>query len=288
MSDANEPVAFEIEPGQSPSLLPYAVAWATGVAFTMVGALAVAALGGLDIMVPHEEGPPKAEMQADLAALQSRYDALQAKSDQQQAANEQMADASNQVLVLQDQVAEKQAEVDKLNQQVAEEQGDKAALRQKLRQKVAELADLKQRLAATVAEKERLQGDLVISQQETADAQAATADATVRAASLESSLASTQWSDFRSQVALDICDRGTHKRVNRCRDEVSAALDAQRGERFKYCVQTQQATPQLRKAENKDSKPPAFSEWVNQGSDFTKNKYYIVFCDPTLPESGGT
>ena len=30
---------------------------------------------------------------------------------------------------------------------------------------------------------------------------------------------------------------------------------------------------------------PHWSEWVDQESNFTKDAWYIVFCDPTLPES---
>ena len=37
----------------------------------------------------------------------------------------------------------------------------------------------------------------------------------------------------------------------------------------------------------KDFELPDWSEWFDEESSFTKQKWYVVYCDPTLPEAKG-
>ena len=57
-------------------------------------------------------------------------------------------------------------------------------------------------------------------------------------------------------------------------------------ERFQTCVDTYQAVPVLRQREKKDEELPAFAEDLPDDNKFTKKGWYIIFCDPTLPEAG--
>ena len=83
-----------------------------------------------------------------------------------------------------------------------------------------------------------------------------------------------------------ICDSGSKRRHVKCWEAVQESLNASVRTQFETCVNTYQAVPVLQKNPKffpKDSDLPPFSSWLNKKSKFTK-KWYIVYCDPTLPE----
>ena len=55
-------------------------------------------------------------------------------------------------------------------------------------------------------------------------------------------------------------------------------------EKFKTCVDTYQAVPVLKRLEKKEQLPP-YAEQLPEDNKFTDNGWYILFCDPTLPEA---
>ena len=86
---------------------------------------------------------------------------------------------------------------------------------------------------------------------------------------------------------LNVCEKGNRKRMETCRSEVQAALDSKRAARFKQCVGSKQAQPRLVRVDDKEKNPelPRWSEWLAEESKFAGQKWYIVFCDPSLPEA---
>ena len=91
------------------------------------------------------------------------------------------------------------------------------------------------------------------------------------------------WSSFTKEAKLSGCNRGSQRRHSKCYEAFDLALTPAFEERFKTCINTRQAAPVLRKAERGEALP-SFSEWLPQDNKYTKN-WYIIFCDPTLPEA---
>lgn len=88
---------------------------------------------------------------------------------------------------------------------------------------------------------------------------------------------------FVNDSQLEICEKGSRKKMGNCRADVQAALQSNvRRDKFSHCVRAGQATPTVKEIE-KGQTLPQFSEWVNEEEKTTKG-YYILFCDPTLPE----
>lgn len=89
---------------------------------------------------------------------------------------------------------------------------------------------------------------------------------------------------FVNDAQLEICEKGSRKKMGNCREDVKAALqnNTARRDKFAHCVRSGQATPMVREIE-KGQSLPSYSEWVNETEKTTRG-YYILFCDPTLPE----
>ena len=93
------------------------------------------------------------------------------------------------------------------------------------------------------------------------------------------------WGAFVSDAKTKICDRGTKKRHQKCYAAVEGAMNSQISGRFKVCVDTYQSVPVLRK-QKKGDPMPRHSQRLSEDNKFTKKGWYILFCDPTLPEAG--
>ena len=55
--------------------------------------------------------------------------------------------------------------------------------------------------------------------------------------------------------------------------------------RFTVCVDTYQSVPVLKQTV-KDEPLPRYAARLAEDNKFTKKGWYILFCDPTLPEAG--
>lgn len=97
------------------------------------------------------------------------------------------------------------------------------------------------------------------------------------------------WTTFAAEAKVNICDRGTRKRHEKCHDAVTEALaKSSVQQRFIECVDTNQATPNLVQAERNDRKAdnlPPYAKWLDDDSRFTNKGWYVQYCDPTLPEA---
>ena len=92
------------------------------------------------------------------------------------------------------------------------------------------------------------------------------------------------WSSFGNNAKVELCDRGSRRRHDKCHEAVEAVLTPALKERFKVCVDSYQAVPVLRRLDKKEALPP-YSEQLPEDNKFTDNGWYILFCDPTLPEA---
>jgi hypothetical protein len=95
------------------------------------------------------------------------------------------------------------------------------------------------------------------------------------------------WQAFEAEAKVEICDRGSRRRHEKCHEAVEAVLTPIIEERFMDCVDTFQSTPLLVQHEDKKATLPQFAVELGEDNRFTKNGWYIQFCDPTLPEAEG-
>ncbi len=93
------------------------------------------------------------------------------------------------------------------------------------------------------------------------------------------------WGAFVANAKTKICDKGTKKRHQKCYTAVEGAMNSQISGRFKVCVDTYQSVPVLRKQKKGDAMP-RHSQRLSEDNKFTKKGWYVLFCDPTLPEAG--
>ncbi len=180
-------------------------------------------------------------------------------------------------------LAEKEAllaDLKSKNEQDAERR--KAAAKQ-WKDMEAEIESLKAERDAAIAERDELREELQKTLKEL-DRQIVRAETfKKKAKQYKKESTENSWAAFSNGAKVEICDKGTRKRHEKCHEAVEAALGPSVRDKYTTCVDTYQATPVLKQAE-KGEELPAFAEWMPDDNKFTKKGWYIVFCDPTLPE----
>ncbi|GDX82192.1 hypothetical protein LBMAG42_40030 [Deltaproteobacteria bacterium] len=262
-------------------IVTHGVALVLGAVIGVLGAQAVEYMRDPDTLARPEGSMSRAELIRKLDDAEQKYAALLAENAKQdEAQRSELESASAKVADLEGQVGKKGDEVKVLELKVKKAKGQSAALKKELEAKQAELTELQVQLTEAQAEQERLREDLTISKEETRSAREET-----RVSKGET--VDAQWVGFKAEVVLSVCEKGNRKRMETCREEVGASLSSTRAARFKQCVGSRQAQPRLVRVDDKEKNPelPRWSEWLNEESKFTEKKWYVVFCDPTLPES---
>jgi hypothetical protein len=223
----------------------------------------------------------RAELIDKLDKSEAAYAQLLAEmSVKQEAAQSEITVATKKVTDLETQVSAKQDEIKVLELKAKKSAGKSAALKKELEAKMAELESLQAELQTALAEKAQLEQDLVVSREETRVAREETVVA-------QGQTVDARWDGFVAEAVVAICEKGNRNKLARCKEEVRAAFTNQRAARFKQCVGGGQAPSRLVRVDDKVKDPelPRWSEWVSETSTFTKEKWYITFCDPTLPEA---
>ena len=212
---------------------------------------------------------------------------LEENSKKQEVAQNEITVATKKVVDLESQVTKKQDEITVLEVKAKKSAGKSAALKKELEAKLAELESLKLELQTALEDKQRLEvklqeteADLETSRGETVQAQEETKVA-------QSETVDARWTGFVSEGIVTICEKGNRNKLAKCKEEVRSAFSSSRASKFKHCVASRQAQPRLVRWDDKakDQQMPRWSEWVDEESTFTKNKWFVTFCDPTLPES---
>lgn len=281
MSEEEVPAGGGKSGGCLMQIVTHGVALVLGAVLGVLGAQGVEYMRDPDTMARPEGSLSRAELIRKLDESEKKYSELLAESAKKdEAQRSELESASAKVSDLEGQVGKKADEVKILELKVKKAKGQSAALKKELEAKQAELTELQTQLTEAQAEQARLREELVTSHEETRVAQEET-----RVAKGET--VDAQWAGFKAEVLLSICEKGNRKRMEMCREDVTAGLDSKRAARFKQCVGSRQAQPRLVRVDDKDKDPqlPKWSEWFNEESKFTAKKWYIVFCDPTLPEA---
>ncbi len=262
-------------------VVTHAVALALGAVVGIVGANLLEYYQNPELLDRPEGELSRAELISRLDASEKAYAELLAeKAKREEAAKTEVEAANQKVGDLQGQVDKKQDDIKVLEAKVKKSNGKSAALKKELEEKVNELAALQAQLDTALQEKAALEADLQVSRQETVTARGETDVA-------KGQTIDAKWDGFRSDAKVQICEKGNRNKLSKCREEVEAALTSARGAKFKHCLASGQASPRLKPFDKRTDDPtlPRWSEWVDQDSNFTQDAWYIVFCDPTLPES---
>jgi hypothetical protein len=262
-------------------IVTHGIALVLGAGLGIGGARLAEYYANPEIMSRPEGELSRAELIAKLDASERAYAQLLAETAKKEESQQTEIDSANKkVTDLEGKVTNKQEEIKLLELKVKKSQGKSAALKKELEERVAELTSLQAQLTVALEEKAKLEEELVVSREETRVARAETKTA-------QGETTDAKWESFVSTAMVSICEKGNRNKLAKCKDEVKAALTSSRGQRFKQCVGSGQAQPRLVKADEKEKDPklPKWSEWFDQESNTTKDRWYITFCDPTLPEA---
>lgn len=194
--------------------------------------------------------------------------------------------AHDRVKSLESDIATKEAEIAQLKKDAEKDASRKEAASKKWKEMENEIASLRVQLAQATQERDQLMTELQSTIKELNTEIKARKKAEALAEHYKSESTENLWSAFTNNAKVEVCDRGTRKRHDKCHEAVEAAFAPAMKERFKTCVDTYQAVPVLKQIEKKTDTLPAFAEWLPDDNKFTNKGWYIIFCDPTLPEAG--
>jgi myosin heavy subunit len=200
--------------------------------------------------------------------------------------------AQSRVESLQNDLASKEEELAKLKAEDIKDEKRRAAATRKWREMEAELETLRSNLTEAESERDTLRNELketlVQLDNQIAETKKFKKKAKVyRAKAIQYKTESTEnlWKSFGAEAKVEICDRGSRKRHEKCHSAVQAALTPAIRGKFEQCVDTYQAVPVLRQLE-KGEKIPHLAQELPNDNKFTKKGWVIIWCDPTLPEAG--
>jgi len=149
-----------------------------------------------------------------------------------------------------------------------------------------EIAFLRVQLASAESERDQLRAELKQTVKEL-DFQVAQSKRFKRKAKhykMEST--ANLWSAFVSNAKNKICDkRYILGRPTKCYAAVQGAFGSSIRAKFTRCVDTYQSVPVLKKKAKRGESMPRYSQALPKDNKFTKKGWYVLFCDPTLPEA---
>lgn len=190
---------------------------------------------------------------------------------------------AQEVQILQEVIAEKEAELERMKGEAEQNEERRAAAAERWKAMESEIETLREQLEEAIVERDELKVELQETLVELDRQISETNRFKSKAKHYKKESIKNQWSTFTGEAKLAGCNRGSQRRHSKCYEAFDIGLSTTFQERFKTCVNTHQAVPLLRKAERGESLP-TFSEWLPQDNKYTKN-WYIIFCDPTLPEA---
>lgn len=193
-----------------------------------------------------------------------------------------LEEAETRVAALEVQVRRKADEIADLERRLE----DDAPVASELAQARSQLDVLQAALQLAQAEKTALLETLATTREELAVAQVALEEKREEAEVAREDAVTQRWQAFVVDAQLGICSQGSKARVERCRDVVAKAL-APHQNRFKDCVRSGQAIPELGRAPLLDEGPddlPGFAIRLDP-SDRLVQDWYVLFCDAQLPEA---
>ena len=230
-----------------------------------------------EVVMPPPEVIEQQISEADLARLCETL-----TQDEKSRATE----AQSKVTTLRGELDAKEAELAQLKSEKITDDKKRAAAQRRWKDMEAEIAGLKDKLVVAEKQRDEVREELRTTLRELDRQVSETQKYKEEAAVYKEKSTTNLWSSFQNGAKVEICDRGTRNRHEKCHEAVDAALTPALRERFNQCVNSGQATPALRQLEKKAAMPEHAVRLADDNK-FTKSGWVIVFCDPTLPEAGG-
>lgn len=259
----------------------------------IVGGVGLAALVGLTgvlvLLKPaanDEEPTSYAELSVPPTELPASVPPVEPEPEPMISAAEQLREAHAQVEDLQTELTARDAELKNLQDQLTQSKVVDELAQSKARARQAaiqnEIANLRTALTAAQDERDALRADLADALAEV-DRQVKQNDRLrTTAVAFKEASSENLWFAFTNNAKIRICDRGTYKRRQACEEDLDAWFDGDQRADFTQCVNTQQAIPMLWRAEG--DVIPAQARRVQARDRERGDEWYVIYCDPTLPE----
>lgn len=197
-------------------------------------------------------------------------------------------DVQSELETLQKELEERESELDRLRGDIEnkkiEDEEKRAAAKRRWNKLQEEIATLQVKLASVEKERDELRVELKETVKKLDYQISQTKKYKAKAKKYKKQSTKNLWQAFTAEARNQGCNRGSKKRHEKCWEAFDLSMSDTMKQRFTTCVNTYQAVPILKKAERGESLP-SFSEWLSKENKYTKG-WYVIFCDPSLPEKG--
>jgi len=197
--------------------------------------------------------------------------------------------AQNKIVFLEKEVSDRETRVKELEAQPQPKPttggatGGGGKIAAELAQAKKDLAEARSELEIAHQEKEQLVVELTQTKEQLSKTQEALVDQKEQTTRAKEDALVNKWYRFMNDTQLNICEKGNRKKLGNCREAVEASMMTNvRRDKFAHCVRSGQAVPTVRELQKGESLPD-FSEMIDEEVKQTKG-WYVLFCDPTLPE----
>ncbi|MCB9743201.1 MAG: hypothetical protein H6741_14265 [Alphaproteobacteria bacterium] len=257
-------------------------------AILAVGGLIIGAIAGAGVFALVSEPETVRVKEIEEVAKELTAEEVEALcGDQLKDERSTLQDAQAKVVDLQSQLEAKEAELAKMQKEAEGDAAKKAAAAKKWKEMEQEIESLREQLQVVEQERDELLVELKETVVKLENQIKETEVQRQRAEKYKDESQENLWTTFYAQAKVEICDRGSRRRHDKCHDAVNEALNADNVKpRFLECVDTYQSTPLLIRAEDRRAELPMHAIWLSEDSRFTNKGWMIQFCDPTLPEAG--
>ncbi|MEZ4238390.1 MAG: hypothetical protein R3F59_20010 [Myxococcota bacterium] len=262
--------------GGGPGLVAMVVPFATSIVALVIGAI----LGGLLAWMLKPSSQVEVEVPRDLSAAELAA----ACAPELETKVTELEAAQNKVQFLEKEVSDREARVKELEDEMQRRrQGGGGKMSAELAQAKADLAEALTQLDIARREKEQLVVELTQTKEELAKTEQELVDQKEKTEIAKEDALVNKWYRFINESQLEVCEKGNRKKLGKCRETLQATLMTNaRRDKFAHCARSGQAVPSVRELQKGESLPD-FSEMIDEDQKQTKG-WYVLFCDPTLPE----
>lgn len=275
MSDSNDDLPKD--GGGATGFMAMVLPFATAIAALALGAILGIAIGW--VVKPVESVEVKVPRELTAAEL------AEACAPQLETKVTELETAQNKVQFLEKEVSDREARVKELETTMTARAAAGRAMAAELAQAKKDLEEARAQLAIALEEKEQLVVELTQTKEQLAVTEHKLGEQKKLTERAKEDALVNKWYRFVNDAQLDICEKGNRKKLGHCRETVQSTLMTNaRRDKFAHCVRSGQAVPSVNELE-KGKSLPDFSEMIDEEQKQTKG-WYVLFCDPTLPERG--
>lgn len=195
-----------------------------------------------------------------------------------------LTEAQAKVVDLEGRVKAKEVEIQEMERVMTQRSEAGRRMAAELKAAKAELDSLRQELEVAVSQKEEALAELERTVNVLRETEEELEETQGKLTMAERDVLNNRWKAFRQDAQLEICEKGGRRKMGRCREAVEAALDKPLEAKFRHCLKSGQAVPGLREADRSFESLPSHSQWLNEDERMLKG-WFVVLCDPTLPEA---